>query len=208
MKLNNPKGRKMDARHRTEKEEIDLGAMRREWKRDLARRRRALMKLDGDELVAGLNSYLLMLSSEKRPEEMLSLLNSVSPETFWKVFLTQWPMCDRTWEYTTSWIGQLEKASSKVGAYAYYDDASRAFYDSLPDNVLVYRGCSRERIGGIAWTTDKSIAAGFAHGHRGIHVPDSVIVTATIPKKDIFGVFADRQESEVVCCPRQILEIA
>ena len=207
MKLENPKGRKIDARHRTKKEEFDLGAIRQKWERHLARVRRALMKLDGDELVSGLNGYLYMLSSEKRPAEMLLLLHGASPETFWKVFLTQWPSCDRTWEDTNSLIGQLRKASSKVSAYAYSDDASRAFYDNLPDDVHVYRGCSRERIDGIAWTTDKSIAAGFAHGHRGIEVLDPVIVTATIPKTDIFSVFDDRQESEVVCCPRQILEI-
>jgi hypothetical protein len=204
VKLENPGDRIVEARRRTEK---DLGAIRRKWERHLAQARRALSKLDGDEFVSGLNSYLLMLSSEKRPGEMLSLLNRASPETFWKVFLTRWAICDRTWEYTTSWISQLERASSKVSAYDYYDDESRAFYENLPDDVLVYRGCSRERVGGIAWTTDESIAGGFARGHRVIVVADPVIVTATIPKKDIFGVFVDRQESEVVCCPRQILKI-
>jgi hypothetical protein len=148
-----------------------------------------------------------MLSSKKRPGEMVSLLNRASPETFWKVFLERWTICDRTWEYTSRWLRQLQKASKKVSAYAYYDDASRTFFDSLPDDVVIYRGCSRERVGGISWTADKSIAEGFARGHRSIAVPNPVIVTARISKKDIFCVFVDRQESEVVCSPREILEI-
>jgi hypothetical protein len=42
---------------------------------------------------------------------------------------------------------------------------------------------------------------------RGIANLDPVIATAKISKKDIFCVFVDRKESEIVCFPRKILEI-
>ena len=81
------------------------------------------------------------------------------------------------------------------------------FFDQLPDQVEVFRGCSRPRVRGVSWTTDRDVAAGFAQGHRSILVPDPVIVSAVIPKGAVFIVGTDRQESEVILDPRQLREL-
>lgn len=80
---------------------------------------------------------------------------------------------------------------------------ARAFFDGLPDPIRVYRGCSRQHVMGIAWTTDRDVAKGFAQGHRGIPVPDAIIAEADIPKSAVFAIFLERDESEVLLNPER-----
>lgn len=69
---------------------------------------------------------------------------------------------------------------------------------------MVYRGCSRERVRGLSWTLDEKVAQSFARGHRGIPVPDPVVVCGEIGRKHVFGVFNDRDESEIVLDPNRV----
>jgi hypothetical protein len=70
--------------------------------------------------------------------------------------------------------------------------------------LQVFRGCSRARVCGIAWTMERTIAEGFARGHRGIRVPDPVVASALIPKDAIFFATDDRNENEIVLNPRRL----
>jgi hypothetical protein len=124
------------------------------------------------------------------------------------VFLTHWPNCDDTWAVKDQLVRQLRNAAAgEVSAIPYYGDEQRAFFENLPQVVTIYRGCGRQRAAGISWTTDIKIAMGFARGHRQIGVSEPVIVTAEIDKNDIFAVFTERSESEIVCTPSRILKI-
>jgi hypothetical protein len=69
--------------------------------------------------------------------------------------------------------------------------------------VKVYRGTSRVRAAGISWTTSKDVAEAFARGHHGIVVPDPVIATAQVDKRDILAILVERKESEVLIDPRR-----
>jgi hypothetical protein len=64
--------------------------------------------------------------------------------------------------------------------------------------IAVYRGCSRRRTRSISWTTNRAVAERFAHGHRGIPVPDAVIAEALVPKASILAVDSSRGEMEVL----------
>jgi hypothetical protein len=118
-----------------------------------------------------------------------------------------WSICDCTWKVRELLLHQLKSASAEICATAYFSDASRIFFESLPTDITVFRGCSRERINGLSWTTEAVVARNFAHGHRGIRASEPVLVTATVKKKNIFAVITDRTENEVVCDPSQILRI-
>jgi hypothetical protein len=83
--------------------------------------------------------------------------------------------------------------------YLHPDD--RTAYDELPEQILIYRGCSRSRVKGASWTTDINVAKAFAEGHRGIAVPDPVIASLRVPKSSIIGYYTARKESEVVISP-------
>ena len=153
--------------------------------------------------VDDINYFIFMLSSEEQIGPMMRLIVTQPPHIFWPVFLTNWPRCDNTWAFNCVMPQALRRPGSAI---EFLDAVDRAFFESLSDEVTVYRGCYSKSVNGISWTTDLRVAEGFAHGHRGIRVPDPVIAEGKISKSDIFAVFCGRQESEVLCAP-EIVDI-
>ena len=90
---------------------------------------------------------------------------------------------------------------------AFLQSAQRQFFDTLPPLVQVFRGCSAPRVRGIAWSTERSVAEGFARGHRFIRVPEPVVASAVIPKEHIFFVTDERNEKEIVLDPRRLRKV-
>jgi len=115
--------------------------------------------------------YLGLFSSEERIGVLMTESCSEHDEIFWPVFLQYWSMCDDTWLWRSILLEELKVRTSRAPAILYLDDGDRAFYDSLPDVIRVYRGCSRPRVRGLAWTTNREVAVGFALGHRRLWTP-------------------------------------
>jgi len=143
----------------------------------------------------------LYASSENRLSTVLSLLEFAPSEIFWPAFMDAWSVCDATWRARTRLLRVLEAMQL---AEPFFSQAQRRFFDGLPANVPVFRGCSRPRVLGVAWTTDRTVAERFARGHRSIRVPEPVIASAIVPKERIFFVTDDRSEKEVVLNPRRL----
>jgi hypothetical protein len=154
-----------------------------------------------------INKALLWENSTSRLSAMLKLLADALAEVFWPIFLVNWPICDATWNQRNALLSLLRKKSVLAPAVDYYDSDVRTFFDSLPNVVTIYRGCSRNRVRGISWTTDKGIAEKFAGGHRFIPVPDPVIVRSSIDRDWIFAVSVDRNESEVLIDPAAFADV-
>jgi hypothetical protein len=64
--------------------------------------------------------------------------------------------------------------------------------------VEVYRGQSALSPVGLSWTLDRSVAEGFARGHRGLRVPEPVVLTRVVTRDEMAFYTNDREESEVV----------
>lgn len=150
-----------------------------------------------------IDEALAFCGSHNRLPEMLRRLHRADPTTFCAVFNEWWPDCDNTWHDRASLLRRLRRLHP-LGRCNLDEDA-KAFLAGLPlRSVRIYRGGSRQRVRGLSWTTDIKIARGFAHGHRGIRVPDPVVATARIPNEAIFTVFVDRNESEVLVDPGRL----
>ena len=145
--------------------------------------------------------------SHCRTGAMLDRLVGVDTPTFWQVFLDLWNVCDDTWEHRADLLATLRSHSLIAPAIKYMTGADRAFASSLPEPVKVWRGCCRERVRGLAWTTDRAVAERFARGHRGIPVPDPVVAEATIARAGVFFVSTERKESEIVLDPRWLIRV-
>jgi hypothetical protein len=76
----------------------------------------------------------------------------------------------------------------------------------LPDTITVYRGASHSRIkDAVSWTKCINAARRFAHGHRGIKVPDPVVATGVVDKASVFLALDERlEEHEILALPRII----
>lgn len=115
-----------------------------------------------------------------------------------------WSGCDNTWFLQDDVINMLELHA--VDGINWTED-QEAFLSNLDSKVTVYRGCSRDRIFGLSWTTDRRVAEEFARGHRGIRVDDPVVVKTKIRKDIILAVFLDRDESEIILNPDFIRQL-
>lgn len=124
-------------------------AARKRWQLMLAQKRLACLMTVGAEYVEAVCNYLYLLSSEQRACEMVSLLEQASPDAYWKVFGTHWPNCDDTWALKDRLLIQLRNAAAAASMVPYYSDEQRTFFESLPEVVTIYRGCSRHRVAGL-----------------------------------------------------------
>ena len=138
------------------------------------------------------------INSANRLQIMLQELEHHPRSTFWSSFQAVWPTCDDTW-FTMDLA--LEALRWNGPAVDFLSGADREFYVSLPDMIEVYRGCRLSRLRGLSWTTDRTVAASFALGHRGIPVPDAVIASTRIPNWAVLTVSTERGESELLIDP-------
>jgi hypothetical protein len=168
-----------------------------------------LVNLTGEALADGIKKRLfgMGVNSEDCAYEMLRLTQIAEPEVFWKVFHHCWSCCDDTWELNGALLHFLLSHDAEDPARNYMDRKQAKFYKRLPNIVTVFRGCSKDRVLGISWTTDVAVAEGFARGHRGISPTNPVVARARIPRSEIFTVLVDREESEIVLNPTELIEI-
>lgn len=138
------------------------------------------------------------IESCNRLELMLDEVDRLPSAMFWPVFQEVWPTCDSTWAQQEALLDLLRFHQP---CQAHLGTADREFFASLPDIVSLYRGCSRDRLLGLSWSTDRAIAETFARGHRGIYVPDPIVAEAQIAKTWILAVSTARGESEILIDP-------
>jgi hypothetical protein len=144
------------------------------------------------------------VQSGNRLAVMLALLKYQPSGVFWPVFHETWDHCDGTWGLRHWLAADLRRHNERRLGATYLRGDNRAWLDSLPDPVRVFRGCSRERVKGVSWTTDREIADGFAYGHRGIRVPRPVIASGLAAKRTIYAAYVERKEAEVVLDPEAL----
>lgn len=127
---------------------------------------------------------------------------------FWTGLHRTWSDCDDTWDQRDSLLELARLHGEFLEGHPCHflqEECDRDFYASLPDRITIYRGSDMDRVMGLAWTTDASIAMGFAKGHRGIGVPNPVLASAFVRKRTILGAYQERQEQEVIVDPARHL---
>jgi hypothetical protein len=147
--------------------------------------------------------YLGTFGSYARTEAMTYLVMTSSPQRSLEIFLSWANACDAPWANRFYLAEALRGAIIKVPLIDLLEPPERAFYSALPDLVPVWRGCERGRVRGLSWTTDRTVAEGFALGKRCRNAYPT-LMHAEIPKRHIFGVFLNRKESELALDPRRL----
>jgi hypothetical protein len=161
----------------------------------------------GDNIAASIEAVCRcsqIESSEARLPVILSLLAGAPATVVWPVFLSEWSRCDDTWLLMPQLLTLLRR---NAPGWAYLDDYQRAVLDGLPGLITVYRGCSLERVHGLSWTLSRKVAAKFARGHRGISIRRPTIARARMRRVDVFAVFVDRKEDEVILDPDRLRSV-
>jgi hypothetical protein len=144
--------------------------------------------------------YLGMVSSSERPHVFLNivlrrLVGEVPAATQWRLFHQEWPAFDAVPHGAIGfWMECIRDAWDARLMHSINKDA----YDSLDKTMTVYRGQCATAPLGLSWTLDMQVAEGFACGHRNTLNARPSLLRGEVRKRDIAGVFQDREEREVV----------
>ncbi len=147
-------------------------------------------------------------------QEILTLhSNKMSDEVYWKTIAH----C-----YTSSNLGH-----SKNDIISYYlnknrpnkhflmDEDERKFLAELPEEITIYRGCSKKEINSkkirYSWTLDKKVAEFFAYEYKNLVLTKSFdkdksdfdVIEKTINKSEVIAYFNGRKESEIIYYPKK-----
>tara|TARA_R110002126_G_scaffold273813_1_gene418410 strand:+ start:745 stop:1455 length:711 start_codon:yes stop_codon:yes gene_type:complete len=143
--------------------------------------------------------YIGVYERPYRLEEFIKIDNRLIDGEYWDIAGWLWEDTENQWQYLSEWQDVLSSKRNQKECFMNQDE--QKFLKALPDEVEIYRGCF-EGINdeGLSWTLDKSIAEMFSQ-HRHFKREDdweSIILSQTVSKEDIFAVKLGRKESEVI----------
>lgn len=93
------------------------------------------------------------------------------------------------------------------------EEEERQFFNNLPDEVIIYRGCTKKEIKSgkfrMSWTLDRKVAEFFAFEYINLNHEKSLqkdkslydIIEKSVNKKDLLCYFGRRNEAEVLYMP-------
>ena len=142
--------------------------------------------------------FISEVSSNERALAMFEKMCSSDATEASKWFVCNWSNCDNFYHIVDDVRDILEGFNFRAEDLVL--DKDRWWWNSLPEELLVYRGCEEGRENGLSWTLDKTVAEVFAQGHRARSLAKPQIYEKTIRKsQDVFFATNLREEQEVVC---------
>ena len=141
----------------------------------------------------------------ERPYRMDAIMlyaDDMEPPNYSATLAAVWADTEFPFDHTSDWL-DLFTDPKFIEMYAMTETDFEALRN-MPDNLVIYRGCSKDKQEGMAWTTEKETAQWFA-ARWGLG--DNRVYTTTVPRRDVFMFCDSRGESEIVVDPRCIVEI-
>lgn len=151
-----------------------------------------------NEAIKFCNSYSILPSiitlhyeSDLSIEDWLSLLGE------------HWTCCDNIYEHQEQLSDIFSLIEPHEARLYMMSDEDKALFDSLPDYITIFRGCSAINMSGMSWSLSREIAEKIPTLNR-YKPPQNypvIIMESVISKHDILSIKTDRQEQEVVLYP-------
>lgn len=139
------------------------------------------------------NSYVYLHERPYRLEAFTKIADKLSDTQYWTLLSSIWTDTENQWQNHETWKTLL--SSKRSGRHYLSGEEGDNLLRSLPEEVVIYRGCQPEvNENGLSWTLDKKKAEFFAKrfGKEGI------ILEKKISKTKIIAVLLGRGESEVI----------
>ena len=132
--------------------------------------------------------------SYERAEYLLRLRRRMAREDWLTLLGKHWSGCDNLGRYRTDFRRRL---GTEGPLWALMTPEAAAAYRSLPNKVIIYRGCDRKWRSGMSWSLSREQACRFPFYAR-FRAETPVLVTAKVRKNHILGLILDRGEAEVI----------
>jgi hypothetical protein len=139
------------------------------------------------------SSYIFLHERPYRLNAFTLIQSKLSDTQYWSLLSDIWTDTENQWQGLDNWKQLL--SSKRPSRHYLMNEEEFNLLQSLPENVVIYRGCQpKVNENGLSWTLNKKKAEFFANrfGKKGI------ILERTISKNDIVAVLLGRGESEVI----------
>jgi len=151
-----------------------------------------------------LTLYVIICTIGNRGENMK--LNSLpnkkeyDDESEYWYELSKWYVMEQTWYLSTEEILNLFHGASKDDLM---DDEDFIMYNTLPEQITVYRGAEKDSEPKPSWTNSFECAKQFAKQYK----KNGIVYKAKIDKNKIIAAFYDPKEPEILLDPKQLRNI-
>lgn len=158
-----------------------------------------------------------VIISSANPNNLQEILllhsNKMSDEVYWQTI---------AYSYTSSGLGHSKNGiisnfinNKRPNKHFLMDVEERKFLAELPDEITIYRGCSKKEINSnkirYSWTLDKKVAEFFAYEYANVGLTQSFdkvksdfdVIEKTINKSEVIAYFNGRKESEILYYPKK-----
>lgn len=143
-------------------------------------------------------SYIFIHERPWRLQAFLDIQDKLSNHTYWRLLGSIWTDSENIWQNLGIWKHLLQ--SKRKFSHNFMTKECQAALKKLPNNLLIYRGCTPKNEKGLSWTLDEEKATWFATRFNKI---DSKVISKTITKGDIFAYIEDRGEKEIILKPKK-----
>ncbi len=143
-------------------------------------------------------TYIHMHEKPYRISAFQDIEEQVSDADYWKLMSGIWTGSENIYENIDDWCDLWSSGRSwrEDNVMAPTD---RAFLDSLPDSIEIYRGSDGEEgVQGLSWTLNRERALRFA---MRFSYNEPVLAALTVHKSYIVAYYSSRGEDEVVIHP-------
>lgn len=139
------------------------------------------------------NTVVYLHERPYRIQAFLDVMESMEDADYWKLLSSIWTDTENSWQNFQMWNALLR--SPRPERHNLMDEEELNHLASLPNEVVVYRGCvAGVNENGLSWTLDKTKAEFFANRFS----KNGIVLEKTINKDEIVAVFLGRNESEVI----------
>ena len=163
------------------------------------------------EQLADISELMLYVDKPYRIEALHALHYEVEPVNFWTMFHQHWNSVENPSDFTDMLHSMFEYDDYGFN-YDMLQDESRlntlepedkAFYDILPDEFAVFRGCHSFNEQGFSWTTDREVAERFAL--RMAIDKEYILLQGMVRKTDVICAYDNRSEKEILVLPKKVI---
>lgn len=163
-----------------------------------------------DYVLMHCNSYSRFPTLLNMADRVIDDDGNVSFSAWLKVLGENWSVCDNIGKYTEEltdilWTydrTQLQGKPKRVVSLPcpeMMDSEEQALFDSLPETVVIYRGCYDINKWGLSWSLNRDVAAKFPFlGRYWRRNEQALLVKARVSKSNIMAVCLGRNEHEII----------
>ena len=139
-------------------------------------------------------AYVWLHERPYRIHAFLEVKDSLSDIDYWETLSNIWTDSENIHQNQSTWKELLE--SDRKESHRFMSDEDREFFNSLPEEFTVYRGCIEDlNEDGFSYTTEKHQAEWFS---KRFSKTGGKVIERTIKKEDVFAYTNSRGENEII----------